>query len=330
MAKFSDFQAAVDVDKLFTILKIGYPEQQYDQKSGKYEWNTTLEMVSPINSIPSKILDLTSRYRADAYGIERLRADIDATSSTKNSSDNSVFIINTDRTSFIYDFFEMSFTSFQDPTNSTNTNMPMIQNNLYQSLPLLIQRSSYFSINNDPSIFMLSQQALSTSMTMAITITGNLNGSPFNSLTGQAADTVTINLFVNGTIVKTWQVTSTSASTAINISDSLTRTWKTGDNFYFQSSTSATGTAQIDSLQVNLNSGYITATGANITVEAGASNKMLAMPTVAAPLVGSLPVVSFGFQYYQFNSALANKNFDAEIMFKGQMNGTLASLGSSV
>ena len=218
LGEVSDFDAAVDIDKLFTILKIGYPEQQYDQKSGKFEWNTTLEMVSPVNSIPSKTLDLTSRYRADSYAIERLRADIDSTSHTKNTSDNSVFIINTDRSSFIYDYFETNFIStITDPTNVNNTNVLMIQNNLYQSLPTTIIRSSYFSINNDPSIFMLSQQALATSMPLAISILGNLNGSPFNSLTGQAADTVTFNVFVNGVIVKTYTITATSASTAISI-----------------------------------------------------------------------------------------------------------------
>ena len=52
---------------------------------------------------------------------------------------------------------------------------------------------------------------------------------------------------------------------------------------------------------------------------------MLAMPTIAAPLVSSLPVLSYGFQYFQFNSALALKNFDASVTFSGAMNGTLAS-----
>ncbi len=326
LGEVSDMKRRVDVEKLFTILQIGYEENQYDQKSGKYEWNTTLEMVSPINSIPSKILRIVSPYRADAYGIERLRANIDATSSTKNSSDNSVFIINTDPTTFIYDYFEMNFTSsFPDPTNSNNTNMPLVQNNLYQTLPLVVLRSAYFSVNNDPSIMVLSQQALSASMPLAINITGNLNGAPINLLTGQPADFVTINLFVNGAIVKTWTVTSTSPSTVINITDSYTKTWHTGDNMYFQASTSATGTAQIDSIGLNMNSGYFTSTGANITVEGGASNRMLAMPTVGAPLVGGLPVLSFSFQYFQFNSALANKNFNTVIPFNGAMNGTLAS-----
>lgn len=326
LGEVSDFETGVDIEKLFTILQIGYEEQQYDQKSGKYEWNTTLAMVSPINSIPSKILKIVSRYRADAYGIERLRANVDATSNTKNTSDNSVFIINTDRSNFIYDYFEMNFnSSFPDATNSNNTNMPLVQNNLYQSLPLAVLRSSYFSVNNDPSIMVLSQQALSVSMPLAIAITGNINGSPINLLTGQPADWVTINLFVNGVIVKTWTVTSTSPSTVINITDSYTQVWHTGDNMYFQASTSATGTAQIDSIGLNMNSGYFTSTGANITVEGGASNRMLAMPTIAAPFVSSLPVLSYSFQYFQFNSALALKNFNTLISFHGAMNGTLAS-----
>jgi hypothetical protein len=322
LGEVSDFGVTVDMEKLFTILKIGYPEQSYDQKAGKYEWNTTLQMISPVNSIPSKTLEITSRYRADAYGIERLRSDIDNTSTQKNGSDNSVFVINTDRTNFIYDYFETGFTSSNlDPTDSTNTNIRLLNGQLNQPIPMMLIRSGYFSINNDPSIFVLSQSGLSASMPMTIAILGNFNGSPFNALTLAPADTVTINVFVNGTIVKTYTVTASAASTPINISDTLTRTWTTNDNIYIQANTSATGTALISSVIINMNSGYFTASGAAITVESGSKCRMLSMPTIAAPLVAGLPVISYGFQYFQFNSSLSNQNFFTDFIFSGTFNG---------
>jgi hypothetical protein len=323
LGEVSDFNVTVDMEKLFTILKIGYPEQSYDQKAGKYEWNTSLEMISPIDSIPTKKLEITSRYRADAYGIERLRSNLDNTSTQRNNSDNSVFVINTDRTSSIYDYFESGFTStLIDPTNSANTNIRLLNGQLNQPLPMQMIRSGYFSINNDPSIFILSQAGLSSSKTLAINISGNLNGSPFNALTMAPADTVTINIFLNGTIVKTYTTTATSPSTPIIITDSLTRTWNTNDVVYIQANTSATGIAILDSVSLNLGSGYYTASGASITVEAGSSCRMIALPTVSAPLVSGLPVLSYGFQYFQFNSALANQNFKTTFGFAGTFNGS--------
>jgi hypothetical protein len=322
LGEVSDLAVTVDIEKLFTILKIGYPEQSYDQKAGKYEWNTVLQMISPINSIPSKTLEIVSRYRADAYGIERLRSDIDNTSTQKNGSDNSVFVINTDRTSFIYDYFEAGFTStLIDPTNPANTNIALLNGQLNQSLPMQMLRSGYFSINNDPSIFVLSQSGLSASKTLTIDISGNLNGSPFNALTLAPADTVTINVFVNGTIVKTYTTTASSPSTPISISDSLTRTWATNDNIYIQANTSATGIVILASVILNMGAGYIVATGAAITVDAGTTCKMIAMPIVSAPLVSGLPVVSYGFQYFQFNSALISHNFTTTLNFSSTFNG---------
>lgn len=333
LGEVSDFNVTVDIDKLFTILKIGYPEQQYDQKSGKYEWNTSLQMVSPISSISSKTLEITSRYRADAYGIERLRANIDSTSHTKNTSDNTVFIINSDRSSFIYDYFEMNFNSaVPDPTNGSNTNLRIIQSYLNQGLNMSVLRAGYFSVNNDPSILVLTENGLSASKTLAINIGGFLNGAPANPLTGTPADQVVFNLFVNGVIAKTYTVTATSPSTVISVTDSLTRTWNVNDVIYMQANSIGTGTVQIDSLNLNMASGYFSATGTNISVEPGAAFRMLAMPSIAAPHVGGIPgtpVLSFGFQYFQFNSALSNKNFTTNFAFTGAVNGT-ATPGISV
>lgn len=330
LGEVSEFSNGIDREKMFTILKIGYPEQQYDQKAGKYEWNTTLQMVSPINSIPSKTLEIISRYRADAYGIERLRANIDSTSHTKNTSDNSVFIINTDRSNFIYDYFEMNFISaIPDVTNGNNTNQKLIQSLLNQSLNMSVLRAGYVSVNNDPSILVLSQNGLSASMPLAINIAGFLNGNPANALTGAPADQITISLFVNGArvtpLAPPYIITSTSAATPIAITDNITRTWNVNDAIYLQVTTTATGSAQLDSVDLNMNSGYFDASGANIAIDPGASNKMIALPTINAPRIGGFPgtpVLSYGFQYIQFNSNLSNKNFNTTFTFSGEVYGT--------
>lgn len=333
LGEVSDFDAGLDVEKLFTILRIGYPEQQYDQKAGKYEWNTRLEMMNPYNPMASKVWEIISRYRADAYGIERLRANIDSTSHTKNTSDNSVFIINSDRSKFIFDYFEMGFNSLiNDPTITPNTNLKLIQSYLNQGLNMSVLRAGYFSVNNDPSILVLTENGLSSSKTLAINITGFLNGNPANILTGASADTVTINLFVNGAVVKTYLITATAAATAIAITDTLTRVWHVNDAIYLQATTTATGNAQLDLVDLNMATGYFDASGSNIAVEGGSANRMISLPTINAPHVGGIPgtpVLSYGFQYLQFNSVLANKNFDTTFTFEGEVNGT-ASPGIQV
>src|SRR6185312_4060624 len=94
----------------FSDFEIGYAPQTYDQKAGKYEYNTTLEMKAPINSFQKKLSKI-SKIRWDSYGIERLRSNIGGTSTTRNDSDNSVFGINVNTNSFIYYFFNANFTS---------------------------------------------------------------------------------------------------------------------------------------------------------------------------------------------------------------------------
>lgn len=92
-------------DFLFNTVKIGWPAQNYDDLNGRDEFNTTQLYTTPITRVV-KELDLTSVYRADAYGIEYLRINLDGKTTTDSSSDNDVFIINThDRRIGSGDFF---------------------------------------------------------------------------------------------------------------------------------------------------------------------------------------------------------------------------------
>jgi hypothetical protein len=76
-------------------IKIGYQNQNYDDVNGRDEPNTTHIYTSIIKRI-GKELSLISKYRADAYGIEFTRTNLEGRTTTDNSSDNDVFIINID------------------------------------------------------------------------------------------------------------------------------------------------------------------------------------------------------------------------------------------
>lgn len=79
-------------DLLINNIKIGTPNQSYDDVNGKQEFNTTHEYSAPITRI-AKDLNLVSVYRKDCYGIEFTRLNLDGKTTTDNDSDNDVFMI---------------------------------------------------------------------------------------------------------------------------------------------------------------------------------------------------------------------------------------------
>ena len=82
-------------DLFFDKIKIGYKEQKYDNKQGNDEFNTTAEYKTPIKKI-SKELNLVSKARADAFGIEYTRFLVGTTQTSNNKSDNDLFLLNID------------------------------------------------------------------------------------------------------------------------------------------------------------------------------------------------------------------------------------------
>jgi hypothetical protein len=79
-------------DLLINNIKVGTPNQDYDDVNGKQEFNTTSEYSAPITRV-AKELNLVSVYRADCYGIEFTRLNLDGKTTTDNDSDNDVFMI---------------------------------------------------------------------------------------------------------------------------------------------------------------------------------------------------------------------------------------------
>lgn len=96
LGEVSGLRVTPNLDYAFTELQIGYPNQDYNQAlgdvNGKYEFNVTQKYSSPITEV-STVLSLISKYRADMYGIEFTRLNLDGKTTTDSSSDNDVFML---------------------------------------------------------------------------------------------------------------------------------------------------------------------------------------------------------------------------------------------
>ncbi len=79
-------------DLLFSSLKIGFPEQQYDDVNGRQESNNTHIYKAP-NTRVNKELNLVSVYRADPYGGEFFRINLEGKTTTDNDADNDIWIV---------------------------------------------------------------------------------------------------------------------------------------------------------------------------------------------------------------------------------------------
>lgn len=311
LGEVSNLQVSLASDMLFNELEVGYEPQSYDQKAGKYETNTKASWVSPLRAVQKKF-QIISKYRADPYGIERLRANIGGTSSTRNDSDNSVFMINANRTIQSLDAEKATFNSnIKDPYDGNHTNIDYQPNYKANGIGMTNVQGNYLSMNNDPAIFVFAQ---ATTQPFQFTFSGTLIGSPANALTGSVADFITISLFVKGVKVYTRIFTSTSAATDFSDTFSISsQAWAVGDCIYTSVETSLSGSTSNMQAQYSCGvaGGYWTAIGSSIEVLEGVAARLIALPNVTpAPIVGVLPVVSYGFQYFLFNSILVNSTFD--------------------
>jgi hypothetical protein len=81
-------------DQLYNSLVVGYRDITYDDVNGKQEFNSRTTWSLP-NTRITKELSKISPYRADSYGIEFLRINLEGKNTTDSSSDNDVFMIHT-------------------------------------------------------------------------------------------------------------------------------------------------------------------------------------------------------------------------------------------
>lgn len=92
LGEVSKLKHSPATDLLINNIKIGTPNQDYDDVNVKQEFNTTHEYSAPITRI-AKELNLVKVYRSDCYGIEFTRLNLDGKTTTDNDSDNDVFQI---------------------------------------------------------------------------------------------------------------------------------------------------------------------------------------------------------------------------------------------
>lgn len=88
-----EFSCDAANDMLYTSVKIGHAEQQVDDTNGKYSFNGWHLYTTPIKSIPSRELDLTSPWKADPYEIEQTRANYEGKTTTDKTTDNDIVAI---------------------------------------------------------------------------------------------------------------------------------------------------------------------------------------------------------------------------------------------
>lgn len=98
LGRVKNFKWRRATELLVNAVKVGWPNQTYDDVNGRQEFNTTQERSSVVERI-SKVLELISVYRADSFGIELTRINLEGKTTTDSSSDNDVFILNVDLSS---------------------------------------------------------------------------------------------------------------------------------------------------------------------------------------------------------------------------------------
>ncbi len=89
-------------DLMFNRIKVGYPNQNYEDVNGRTEFNSTQNWTVPITRVNTE-LDLISPYRSDCIGIEYIRINFDGKKTTDSSSDNDTFAFQINKTAILHE-----------------------------------------------------------------------------------------------------------------------------------------------------------------------------------------------------------------------------------
>jgi hypothetical protein len=134
LGEVSDLKVSLAEEYFCSHLKIGYPEQQYDEKQGQLEYNCTSNFTTPITRI-SKDVELISKYRADSYGIEYTRYAIPGNNTVNNKSDNDVFILNADPGTVALETFVATQSIPQTYNPPANITFEQLSGNYFTTIP---------------------------------------------------------------------------------------------------------------------------------------------------------------------------------------------------
>ena len=77
---------------IYNTIKIGYERQDYDYTNGRQEFAHTLEFNNDL-SVPTNVLEMVARYRADYTGIHLLHYEYVKNNKKDSKSDNKVFFV---------------------------------------------------------------------------------------------------------------------------------------------------------------------------------------------------------------------------------------------
>ena len=88
-----DLKVTLAADLMHNTVKVGYTEKNIDDVNGKYSFNNSHLYSSPLTKVV-KELSLISPYTSDPYVIELTRINLEGKTTTDNSKDNEVFILN--------------------------------------------------------------------------------------------------------------------------------------------------------------------------------------------------------------------------------------------
>jgi hypothetical protein len=140
LGEVSKMKVSPATDLLINNIKIGTPNQDYDDVNGKQEFNTTHEYSAPITRV-AKDLNLISVYRADCYGIEFTRLNLDGKTTTDNESDNDVFIIHIEDAPRVDGFYHLDRSL---NTGATGLLTPATVFNLYLTPARALRRNGNY------------------------------------------------------------------------------------------------------------------------------------------------------------------------------------------
>lgn len=188
VSKFKDKPAT---EYYFSTLKIGYPEQDYDNVNGKQEFNNTVEYTTPITRI-TKEYNLVSAFRADCYGAEFTRINLEGKTTTDSDSDNDVWIIHTKKTPVV-DPIEGTIYELNRDLNAFATGLlsPQSVFNLYLSPRRCLERngrylhSGFYKMDTGALVYQTTQKNASLTTTNPVVVEksnvtiGNLLGRLF-------------------------------------------------------------------------------------------------------------------------------------------------------
>ncbi len=106
LGQAKDLNVSVATDLLHNTVKIGYNEKFIDDVNGKLSFNNTHLYTSPVSKVV-KELSLISPYISDPYVIELTRINLEGKTTTDNSKDNDVIILNVEEhvVEFVVSYF---------------------------------------------------------------------------------------------------------------------------------------------------------------------------------------------------------------------------------